>query len=105
MWPVTLPGPGSRAPSDARTQGALIAKAMGATEDAAARRVIAGREPGERCRLHHWARRPHDPAPSPQGIREDAGPGWPRPAVGAEPGGFDAGRIEPRADERTVRAS
>jgi len=26
---------------------------MGATEDAAARRAIAGREPGERCRLHH----------------------------------------------------
>jgi len=25
---------------------------MGATEDAAARRVIAGQGPGERCRLH-----------------------------------------------------
>jgi signal transduction histidine kinase len=25
-------------------------------------------------------RQPDDPAPSPQGIREDAGPGWPRPA-------------------------
>jgi signal transduction histidine kinase len=25
-------------------------------------------------------RQPGDPAPSPQGIREDAGPGWPRPA-------------------------
>jgi hypothetical protein len=26
---------------------------MGATEDAAARSVIAGQRPGERCRLHH----------------------------------------------------
>jgi signal transduction histidine kinase len=30
---------------------------------------------------------PLSPAPSPQGIREDAGPGWPRPAEPAEPGG------------------
>jgi signal transduction histidine kinase len=30
---------------------------------------------------------PHSPAPSPQGIREDAGPGWPRLAKEAEPGG------------------
>ena len=30
---------------------------------------------------------PLSPAPSPQGIREDAGPGWPRPAITAEPGG------------------
>jgi signal transduction histidine kinase len=30
---------------------------------------------------------PLSPASSPQGIREDAGPGWPRPAVPAEPGG------------------
>ena len=30
---------------------------------------------------------PLSPAPSPQGIREDAGPGWPRPDVAAEPGG------------------
>src|SRR6266511_2094472 len=37
--------PGSRAPSDARTQGALMPVGMGATEDAAARRVIAGRAP------------------------------------------------------------
>lgn len=29
---------------------------------------------------------PSSPAPSPQGIREDAGPGWPRPARRAEPG-------------------
>jgi signal transduction histidine kinase len=30
---------------------------------------------------------PLSPAPSPQGIREDAGPGSPRPAEAAEPGG------------------
>jgi len=30
---------------------------------------------------------PLSPAPSPQGIREDTGPGWPRPAEEAEPGG------------------
>ena len=33
---------------------------------------------------------PHSPAPSPQGIREDAGPGWPRPASVAGREGFDA---------------
>jgi signal transduction histidine kinase len=37
--------------------------------------------------LPRASHRPHDPAPSPQGIREGAGPGWPRPAVAAEPGG------------------
>jgi signal transduction histidine kinase len=38
---------------------------------------------------------PLSPAPSPQGIREDAGPGWPRPAEAAEPGGVrcDSDRI------------
>ena len=30
---------------------------------------------------------PLSPTPSPQGIREDAGPGWPRPANAAGPGG------------------
>jgi two-component system, OmpR family, sensor kinase len=29
---------------------------------------------------------PHSPAPYPQGIREDAGPGWPRLATESEPG-------------------
>jgi hypothetical protein len=46
---------------------------------------------------------PHSPAPSPQGIREDAGPGWPRPApAGRE--GFDALGIEPPQDEKGLRA-
>src|SRR5581483_5545571 len=31
-------------------------------------------------------REPLSPASSPQGIREDAGPGWPRPAEAGEPG-------------------
>src|SRR5437867_5693471 len=35
----------SRAPSDARTQGAPIVETLGATEDAAARRVPAGEAP------------------------------------------------------------
>jgi signal transduction histidine kinase len=32
------------------------------------------------------AHQPDSPAPYPQGIREDAGPGWPRPAARDEPG-------------------
>jgi two-component system OmpR family sensor kinase len=45
----------------------------------------------------------HSPAPSPQGIREDAGLGWSRPE-GSSREGFDAGAIEPRQDEKTLRA-
>jgi signal transduction histidine kinase len=37
--------------------------------------------------LPRASHQPHSPASSPQGIREDAGPGWPRPAEAAEPGG------------------
>ena len=45
--------------------------------------------------LPRASHQPHSPAPSPQGIREDAGPGWPRPAEAAEPGGVrcDSNRI------------
>jgi two-component system, OmpR family, sensor kinase len=41
---------------------------------------------------------PLSPAPSPQGIREDTGPGWPRPARAGEPGGVrcSADRTTPR---------
>jgi signal transduction histidine kinase len=53
--------------------------------------------------LPRIARQPHSPAPSPQGIREDAGPGWPRPALTAGREGFDAPAIEPPQDERTLR--
>jgi two-component system, OmpR family, sensor kinase len=49
-------------------------------------------------------RQPHSPAPSPQGIREDAGPGWPRPALAAGREGFDAPAIEPPQDEKGIRA-
>jgi signal transduction histidine kinase len=50
------------------------------------------------------ASQPHSPAPSPQGIREDAGPGWPRPARAAGREGFDAPAIEPPQDEKGLRA-
>jgi signal transduction histidine kinase len=53
--------------------------------------------------LPRAAYQPHSPAPSPQGIREDAGPGWPRPAVTAGREGFDAPAIEPPNDEKTLR--
>jgi signal transduction histidine kinase len=41
---------------------------------------------------------PLSPAPSPQGIREDAGPGWPRPAEAGEPGG-----VRCKANRTTTR--
>ncbi|HZC74556.1 MAG TPA: ATP-binding protein, partial [Gaiellaceae bacterium] len=47
---------------------------------------------------------PLGPAPSPQGIREGAGPGWLQPVDAGEPGGFDALVIEPRPDEKRLRA-
>jgi two-component system, OmpR family, sensor kinase len=47
---------------------------------------------------------PHSPAPSPQGIREDAGPGWPQPDEPPGREGFDATGIEPPHDEKTLRA-
>ena len=59
-----------------------------------------GVRPGaERRRLS--VSNPRSPAPSPQGIREDAGPGWSR-ADQSGPGreGFDARSIEPRPDEK-----
>ena len=37
--------------------------------------------------LPEASNQPLSPAPSPQGIREDTGPGWPRPAETAGPGG------------------
>jgi two-component system OmpR family sensor kinase len=42
--------------------------------------------------LPRASHQPLSPAPSPQGIREDAGPGWPRPAEAAEPGGVRCDR-------------
>src|SRR5213075_1269987 len=62
------------------------------------RRPCGRRRPRPPARIRPGAERPHvaiavfrtphkplSPAPSPQGIREDAGPGWPRPAVAGEP--------------------
>jgi two-component system, OmpR family, sensor kinase len=54
--------------------------------------------------LPRASHQPHSPAPSPQGIREDAGPGWPRPASAAGREGFDAPVIEPPQDEKGIRA-
>jgi signal transduction histidine kinase len=48
--------------------------------------------------LPRISRQPHSPTPSPQGIREDAGPGWPRLAKTPSREGFDAIQIEPRED-------
>src|SRR5207245_8169384 len=45
---------GSRAPSDARTQGARVSADTWATEDAAACRVIAGQKPGGHCWERHY---------------------------------------------------
>src|SRR5690349_13410769 len=55
------------------------------------------------CTAGARTNKPLSPAPSPQGIREDAGPGWPRPAEAAEPGGVDTTRIESRQDENGLR--
>jgi len=46
--------------------------------------------------LPRTSHQPLSPTPSPQGIREDVGPGWPRLARAAEPGGVRCGPIEPR---------
>jgi signal transduction histidine kinase len=50
---------------------------------AAQRGAGGGHATGARARLPvEKALQPHSPASSPQGIREDAGPGWSRPATG-----------------------
>ena len=53
MWPVTLPGSWVASTKRCKDAGSADSRTIGATEDAAARRVIAGQGPGERCRLHH----------------------------------------------------
>jgi hypothetical protein len=45
MWPVTLPGPWAASTKRCKDAGSAHSSAMGATEDAAARRVIAGQGP------------------------------------------------------------
>jgi hypothetical protein len=53
MWPVTLPGSWVASTKRCKDAGSADSRTIGATEDAAARGVIAGQGPGERCRLHH----------------------------------------------------
>jgi hypothetical protein len=53
MWPVTLPVSCVATTKRCKDAGSADSSAIGATEDAAARSVIAGQGPGERCRLHH----------------------------------------------------
>jgi hypothetical protein len=53
MWPVTLPGSWFASTKRCKDAGSADSRTIGATEDAAARRVIVGQGPGERCRLHH----------------------------------------------------
>jgi hypothetical protein len=53
MWPVTLPGSWVVSTKRCKDAGSVHSLPMGATEDEAARSVIAGQGPGERCRLHH----------------------------------------------------
>ena len=53
MWPVALPGSWVASTKRWKDAGSADSPTIGATEDAPARRVIAGQGPGERCRLHH----------------------------------------------------
>jgi hypothetical protein len=58
MRPVMLPGSWVASTKRCKDAGSAHSCTMGATEDAAARRVIATgwpprQGPGERCRLHH----------------------------------------------------
>jgi len=72
----------------------LVARAHGGTAGAANRPAGGADAWIALPRAHH---QPLSPAPSPQGIREDAGPGWPQPAEVAEPGGVrcNANRTTP----------
>ena len=53
MWPVTLRASWVASTKRCKDAGLVHSSAMDETEDAAARRVIAGRGAGERCRSHH----------------------------------------------------
>jgi hypothetical protein len=53
MRPVTLPASWVAGTKRCKDAGSVHSLPMGATEDAAARRVIAGQGAGERCRSHH----------------------------------------------------
>ncbi len=53
MWPVTLPASWVASTKRCKDAGSPDSFTIGATEDTAARRVIAGQGAGERCRSHH----------------------------------------------------
>jgi hypothetical protein len=53
MWPVTLPASWVASTKRCKDVGLVHSGSMGETEDAAARRVLAGQGAGERCRSHH----------------------------------------------------
>ena len=53
MWPVTLRASWVASTKRCKDAGSADSGPIGATEDAAARRVIAGQEARERCRSHH----------------------------------------------------
>ena len=50
MWPVASPGSWVASTKRCKDAGRVRSRATGAPEDAAARRVLAGQGPGERCR-------------------------------------------------------
>src|SRR6478672_8601494 len=53
MWPVTLRASWVASTKRCKDAGFVHSGAMDETEDAAARRVLAGQEARERCRSHH----------------------------------------------------
>jgi hypothetical protein len=53
MRPVTLRASWVASTKGCKDAGFVHSSAMDEAEDAAARRVIAGREARERCRVHH----------------------------------------------------
>src|SRR2546423_14811105 len=57
MCPVTLPASWVASTKRCKDAGSVHSSSTGATEDAAARRVIAGQGAGGRCRVHHYDRR------------------------------------------------
>src|SRR6266480_2170967 len=56
MCPVTLPASWVASTKRCKDAGSVHSSSMDATEDAAARRVIAGQGAGERCRVRHQVR-------------------------------------------------
>src|SRR5438105_2588363 len=87
--------PGSRAPSRARTQGALGLASPGATEDAAWRRVLAGQAPPDVAGRLTYFLPPESAARGRPRRPRSAAPGFAQPAQPLREG--DAPRVD--ADE------